>query len=601
MAVSDTDDRTSPGLRLAIRTMGALRAEKPIDYLCDSLQGVSSARIRIRIVGKTAALCVVKLYDFKPELVLENGFLEYLLREQRPRAAKRINKYVIWFFRGACALVSHTYNWTEYASEVHIDFIRKMIKAIGQPTDVHVLCISIDVRWRHPPPPLFTNLEELDKPETKALLIWIIDKYANRIDNADGLLGIFVDSFIDSSAPDARPRHGFENVFRGLCDGYRIRRRKTASDPVSATARISTGGFSSNPWDRKEAAVLAHRPTIDPTPNDGAGLLEELMDDSSPVNVYYKPEETFVAARYSQLHKLRTTNLAGRQRPPLDWIRDKESSSVERLQETIGAVDETERWDHYNATVRLVIHPRGRNAGFSVVRPDVQVARDWQALIKRIRLTVEVTLQVQVGGDHGNQATPQRSGGMRERRDRIEDEDNDPIFDASDPGPALHGECSGERRGGDTDRIDDASDAGPAHRGERNAPNAGRQTHCSHHGCSTERSFVQGPIQRENLMNTAKGRCDNKVRNSGCGVVYEKWREYSVQSLKWEVSIQGKQGLSGRSMLLQVARMTFRHQGGEPCMTLVRNGAMLQSRGSRSSCASIHSSTRVDCLPGFEG
>lgn len=43
------------------------------------------------------------------------------------------------------------------------------------------------------------NLDELDEPEAKASLIWIIGEYANKIDNADELLGIFVDSFTEES------------------------------------------------------------------------------------------------------------------------------------------------------------------------------------------------------------------------------------------------------------------------------------------------------------------------------------------------------------------------------------------------------------------
>jgi vesicle coat complex subunit len=74
--VKDTDDPNPLVRALAIRTMGVLRAEKIIDYLCDPLQ--KCLRDDNPYVRKTAALCVAKLYDLKPELVLENGFLEQL-------------------------------------------------------------------------------------------------------------------------------------------------------------------------------------------------------------------------------------------------------------------------------------------------------------------------------------------------------------------------------------------------------------------------------------------------------------------------------------------------------------------------------------------
>ena len=48
-------------------------------------------------------------------------------------------------------------------------------------------------------PTLCANLEELDEPEAKASLIWIIGEYANKIDNADELLNIFVETFTEES------------------------------------------------------------------------------------------------------------------------------------------------------------------------------------------------------------------------------------------------------------------------------------------------------------------------------------------------------------------------------------------------------------------
>ena len=74
--VKDTDDPNPLVRALAIRTMGCLRAEKIIDYLCDPLQ--KCLRDENPYVRKTAALCVAKLYDLKPELVIDNGFLGQL-------------------------------------------------------------------------------------------------------------------------------------------------------------------------------------------------------------------------------------------------------------------------------------------------------------------------------------------------------------------------------------------------------------------------------------------------------------------------------------------------------------------------------------------
>jgi AP-1 complex subunit beta-1 len=74
--VKDSDDPNPLVRALAIRTMGCLRAERIIDYLCDPLQ--KCLRDENPYVRKTAALCVAKLYDLKPELVIDNGFLDQL-------------------------------------------------------------------------------------------------------------------------------------------------------------------------------------------------------------------------------------------------------------------------------------------------------------------------------------------------------------------------------------------------------------------------------------------------------------------------------------------------------------------------------------------
>jgi hypothetical protein len=74
--VRDTDDQNPLVRALAIRTMGCIRVEKIIDYIAGPLQ--KCLNDENPYVRKTAAICVAKLYDLKPELVLENGFLEQL-------------------------------------------------------------------------------------------------------------------------------------------------------------------------------------------------------------------------------------------------------------------------------------------------------------------------------------------------------------------------------------------------------------------------------------------------------------------------------------------------------------------------------------------
>ena len=74
--VRDMDDQNPLVRALAICTMVCIRVEKIIDYLAGTLQ--KCLHDENPYVRKTAAICVAKLYDLKPDLMLENGFLEQL-------------------------------------------------------------------------------------------------------------------------------------------------------------------------------------------------------------------------------------------------------------------------------------------------------------------------------------------------------------------------------------------------------------------------------------------------------------------------------------------------------------------------------------------
>ncbi|KAJ7039932.1 adaptin N terminal region-domain-containing protein [Mycena alexandri] len=502
--VKDTDDPNPLVRALAIRTMGVLRAEKIIDYLCDPLQ--KCLRDENPYVRKTAALCVAKLYDLKPELVLENGFLEQLhdmISDSNPMVVantvaaltdihiaalaqasegssptspdpalfvistailnrllialpecsewgriavlnalaryvaqdekesehicervvpqlQHVNgsvvlaavKVIMIHMRGvqrdelikqlvrkmAPPLVTllstpPEVQWValrninlllqkrpeilanemrvffckyndplyvkvekldimvrlaaegnvdallselkEYASEVDVDFVRKAVKAIGQ-TAVKIdvaaeRCVNVlldliatrvsyvvqeavvvmkDIFRKYPRtyegtiPTLCANLDELDEPDAKASLIWIIGEYADTIDNADELLSIFVDSFLEESGSVQlqtltavvklflkKPERG-----QGVVQKVLERATKDCESPdVRDRAYIYWRLLSTDPGAAK-AVVLAHRPPISiPRTTVAPALLEELLGEiSSLASVYHKPEETFI-------------------------------------------------------------------------------------------------------------------------------------------------------------------------------------------------------------------------------------------------------------------------------------------------------------------
>ena len=113
----------------------------------------------------------------------------------------------------------------EYALEVDMDFVRRAVKAIGQVAikieSASEKCVNIlldlintkvnyvvqeaivvikDIFRKYPGyegiiPTLCKCIDELDEPNARAALIWIVGEYAEKISNAGDILGGFVDGF----------------------------------------------------------------------------------------------------------------------------------------------------------------------------------------------------------------------------------------------------------------------------------------------------------------------------------------------------------------------------------------------------------------------
>ena len=75
--VQDTRDPNPLVRALAIRTMGCIRVDKMVDYLCIPLK--ETLNDDNPYVRKTAAICVAKLFDLNSKLCTEQGFIDTLL------------------------------------------------------------------------------------------------------------------------------------------------------------------------------------------------------------------------------------------------------------------------------------------------------------------------------------------------------------------------------------------------------------------------------------------------------------------------------------------------------------------------------------------
>ncbi|OJZ86616.1 hypothetical protein ASPFODRAFT_134734 [Aspergillus luchuensis CBS 106.47] len=118
----------------------------------------------------------------------------------------------------------------EYATEIDVHFVRKAVRAIGKlaikiesaakqcidtllelvnakiPYIVQEATVVIRNIFRKYPNQyeniignVIQNIDELDEPEAKAAIVWIIGQYADRIENSDGLLQDYLATFHDET------------------------------------------------------------------------------------------------------------------------------------------------------------------------------------------------------------------------------------------------------------------------------------------------------------------------------------------------------------------------------------------------------------------
>lgn len=225
----------------------------------------------------------------------------------------------------------------EYAQEVDVDFVRKAVRAIGRCAvsldKAAERCINVlleliqtkvnyvvqegvivikDIFRRYPNQyesiiaTLCENLDTLDEPEAKASMIWIIGEYAERIDNADELLGSFLETFPEETAGVQLQlltatvklflKKPTEEAQRMIQLVLSCATQETDNPDLRDRAYVYWRLLSTDPEAAKDV-VLAEKPVI----SDDASTLEPALLNlllghiSSLASVYHKPPDTFVS------------------------------------------------------------------------------------------------------------------------------------------------------------------------------------------------------------------------------------------------------------------------------------------------------------------
>lgn len=223
----------------------------------------------------------------------------------------------------------------EYATEVDVEFVRRSVRAIGRcaiklekssercvnvlldliQTKVNyvvqeAIVVIKDIFRKYPNKyesiiaNLCENLEDLDEPEAKAAMVWIIGEYADRIENADDLLESFLETFQEETAQvQLQLLTATVKLF--------LKQPETSQEIVKKVLNLATeesdnpdlrdrGYFywrllSSDP-EAARVVVLSEKPEIG---EDNGGIDPGLLDDligqiASLASVYHKPAEAFV-------------------------------------------------------------------------------------------------------------------------------------------------------------------------------------------------------------------------------------------------------------------------------------------------------------------
>ncbi|KAK0307685.1 beta-adaptin [Friedmanniomyces endolithicus] len=222
----------------------------------------------------------------------------------------------------------------EYAMEVDMDFVRRAVRAIGQVaikieesaekavnvllelinTKIgyvvqEVIIVIKDIFRRYPGyegiiPTLCQCIDELDEPNARGSLIWIVGEYAEKISNAGDILAGFVDGFNEEfTQTQLQILTAVVKLFlkkpdesQGLVQKVLQAATAESDNPdIRDRAYVYWRLLSSDPQVAKNI-VLSARPQITSTiPVLSGPLLDSLIPNlSSLASVYQKPPQSFL-------------------------------------------------------------------------------------------------------------------------------------------------------------------------------------------------------------------------------------------------------------------------------------------------------------------
>ncbi|KAK5124547.1 hypothetical protein LTR85_001764 [Meristemomyces frigidus] len=218
----------------------------------------------------------------------------------------------------------------EYAMEVDMDFVRKAVRAIGQVaikieecaekavnvllelinTKIgyvvqEVIVVIKDIFRRYPGyegiiPTLCQCIDDLDEPNARGSLIWIVGEYAEKISNAGDILAGFVEGFSEefSQILTAVVKLFLKKPDQSQGLVQKVLQAATAENDnpdIRDRAYVYWRLLSSDPQIAKNIVLSARPPITSTIPVMPGPLLDSLLPNLSTLaSVYHKPPHTFL-------------------------------------------------------------------------------------------------------------------------------------------------------------------------------------------------------------------------------------------------------------------------------------------------------------------
>ncbi len=217
-------------IRVIIYLMNYIADQQKKDEICRKLSPplitLLSKPPEIQYLALRNAILILQQ---RPE-VLPNDIRVFFCKYNDPIYVK-VTKLELIFMLATESNISIVLNeLREYATEIDVQFVRKAVRAIGKlaikiepaarqcidtllelvnariPYIVQEATVVIKNIFRKYPnqyesiiSTVIGQIDELDEPEAKAAIIWIIGQYADRIENADSLLQDYLSTFHEES------------------------------------------------------------------------------------------------------------------------------------------------------------------------------------------------------------------------------------------------------------------------------------------------------------------------------------------------------------------------------------------------------------------